>query len=387
MVAEISNIEITKLFRRCVDRCLPFWKRYGVDHEHGGFFGDVLADGSLGVDHKGGWYQGFGIWLFSYFHNRYSDGEEYLDAARRGWFFIRDHARDADGRWAMNLSRTGDVLEGATSVLTEAYLAHGLVELFRATSDSSHLDVAREACLNIRERVQDPNFRASAPAYTEPHSLNGAWANVLPAVTDYLRERPNDSRLTDMADLGLYTLFEKHLDPSTGLIVEAVAPDGTPYTGSQRGLIKPGAAAETCTAIMMEADRRNDRDLRRKGVDLLERHFEAGWDRQYGGIFYEIDLDGQPTEDRKDAWTQAEFMRAFVTATVTEADDWIAETYAQIHSWAFDKYADNPDDLWRISVTRDGKPIYNRRLDMVHHPRMLLSILENLERRDRTLNQ
>jgi len=387
MVAEISNIEITKLLRRCVDRCLPFWKRYGVDHEHGGFFGDVLDDGSLGADHKGGWYQGFGIWLFSYFHNRYSDGEDYLDAARRGWFFIRDHARDADGRWAMNLSRTGDVLEGATSVLTEAYLAHGLVELFRATSDNSHLDVAREACLNIRERVQDPNFRASAPAYTEPHSLNGVWANVLPAVTDYLRERPNDSRLTDMADLGLYTLFEKHLDPSTGLIVEAVAPDGTPYTGSQRGLIKPGAAAETCTAIMMEADRRNDRDLRRKGVDLLERHFEAGWDRQYGGIFYEIDLDGQPTEDRKDAWTQAEFMRAFVTATVTEADDWIAETYAQIHSWAFDKYADNPDDLWRISVTRDGKPIYNRRLDMVHHPRMLLSILENLDRRDRTLNQ
>ena len=387
MVAEISNIEITMLFRRCVDRCLPFWKRYGVDHELGGFFGDVLDDGSLGYDHKAGWYQGFGIWLFSYFHNHYSDGDEYLEAARRGWLFSRDHARDEDGRWAMNLSRTGDVLEGATSVLTEAYLAHGLVELFRATADESHLDVAREACLNIRERLQDPNFRGSAPAYTEPHSLNGVWGNVLPAVSDYLRERPSDSELVEEADLALYTVLEKHLDPSTAMIVEAVAPDGTPYMGSQRGLVKPGAAAETCTAIMLEADRRDDRDLRIKGVNLLQTHFEAGWDPQYGGIYYEIDLDGQPAENRKDAWAQAEFMRALVTAAMTEADDWITEAYARIHSWAFEMYADNSDDLWRLSVTRDGKPIYNRRLDMIHHPRMLLSILETLEQRSRTLNQ
>ncbi len=348
MKNDSSDHKLVMLFRRCVDRCLPFWYQHGVDHELGGFFGDVRDNGSLGSDDKGGWYQGFGIWLFAYFHNHREGGERYLEAARRGWSFTESHARDADGYWVMNLSRTGDVIEGAKSVLTDAYLAHGLVELFRADADECCLDVAREAFLQVRERIQCPDFRASAPSYTEPHSLNGAWGTVLYAVSDYLRVCPNDSELAEVPDLCLHAVLEKHLDPSTGLIVEAVAPDGTPYTGRQHNLIKPGAAAETCTAIMMEADRRGDRNLQRGAGEMLQAHFEAGWDREHGGIFYEIDLDGRPVEDRKDAWAQAEFMRSLMTAGVTEADDWSNDAYARIHTWAFETYANESDDLWRL---------------------------------------
>ena len=62
----LSSPELTERYRQCVDRCLPFWYEHGVDHERGGFFGDVKDDGSLGSDAKGGWYQGFGVWLFAY---------------------------------------------------------------------------------------------------------------------------------------------------------------------------------------------------------------------------------------------------------------------------------------------------------------------------------
>ena len=72
-------------------------------------------------------------------------------------------------------------------------------------------------------------------------------------------------------------------------------------------------------------------------------------------------------------------MRGLVTAGETEADDWINDAYARIHKWAFETYADEPDDLWRLSVTRAGEPTDNRKLDMVHHPRMLLSILKTVE--------
>jgi N-acylglucosamine 2-epimerase len=380
MATDCSDRELAVLFRQCVGRCLPFWHRHGVDHELGGFFGDVRGDGSLDSDHKGGWCQGFGIWLFAYFYNHFGDGDRYLEAARRGWRFTARYAQDGDEYWVMNLSRTGDVIEGATSVLTDAYLAHGLVELFRADADEEYVDIARETLLQVRERMQRPDFCASTPSYTEPHSSSGAWGTVLGAVSDYLHVRPNDSELAEVADLCLHTVLAKHLDQSTGLIVEVVAPDGGPYTGRQRDVIKPGAAAETCTAIMMEADRRGDRDLRRDSAQMLRAHYEAGWDEEYGGMFYEVSRDGRPAEDRKDAWAQAEFMRGLVTAGVTDADDWIKDAYARIHNWAFDAYADEPDDLWRLSVTRDGKPTGNRKVDMFHHPRMLLSILETVER-------
>ena len=384
-MTDSTDHELVTLLRRCVERCLPFWYRHGVDHERGGFFGNVRDNGSLGSDEKGGWYQGFGIWLFAYFHNRRQGGQRYLEAARRGWDFTRRHAQDAKGYWVMNLSRAGEVIEGATSVFKDAYLAHGLVELFRAESDETCLDVAREAFLQVLRRIQRPDFRASTPAYTEPHSLNSAWGAVLLAVSDYLCVRPHDLELTEMAETCLSAVLEKHIEPSTGLIVEAMAPDGTPYTGRQRDLVKPGAAAETCTAIMMEADRRRDRNLRARAAEMLRANLEAGWDSERGGVFYEIDRSGRPVEDRKDAWTQAEFMRGLVTAGVTEADSWINDAYARIHSWAFGRYADEPDGLWRLSVTRDGIPIENRTLDMVHHPRMLLSILETVERRNGNL--
>lgn len=377
----LSSPELTELYRQCVDRCLPFWYEHGVDHERGGFFGDVKDDGSLGSDAKGGWYQGFGVWLFAYYYNWRCE-ERYLQAARHGWHFMRDHGRDTDGNWVMNLSRDGEILEGATSVLTDAYLAHGLVELHRADPGEGCLEAAREMLLRVREQILRPDFCLSAPSYTEPHSLNGAWSTLLYPVSDLLRECPGDTEMSAMADLCVDAIFQKHLEPEMGLIVEAVAPNGEPYTGRQRNLVKPGAAAESCTAVMIEADRRNDPDLRRRAVEILSAHFEAAWDRDSGGgVFYEIDLEGNPVEDRKAAWAQAEFMRGFITAMATESDEWIVEAYERVHNWAFEIYADGPDDLWRLAVTRDLRPDLGRKLDMVHHPRMLLSILQILEAR------
>jgi len=365
------------LFRRCVERCLPFWYAHGVDHELGGFCEDVRDDGSRGSDNKGGWYQGLGIWVFAHFANRMGGEERYLEAARRAWQFTLRHGRDARGHWVMNMARTGATIEGATSVLTDVYLAHGLVELFHADSTDEYFDLARAALLQVRERIERPAPSASVPSYTEPHSVNGMWGAFLHAVSDYLRIRPDDAELAALSDLCLQAVLTKHLDPGTGLIVEAVAPDGTPYTGRQRNLIKPGAGAETCTAIMIEADRRGDRDLRRTAAEMLRTHFDAGWDATYGGIYYETDLDGRPVEDRKDAWAQAEFMRGLATAGATEADAWIGDAYARIHEWAFATYAAEPDDTWRISATREGRLTDNRRLDLFHHPRMLLSVLHH----------
>ena len=378
-LSHFDSNELITLYRRCVDRCLPFWYEHGVDHELGGFFGDVQDDGSLGSDVKGGWYQGFGIWLFAHFHNEWDGDARYLEAARRGWRFMAAHGRDGDGCWVMTLSREGNAIEGATSILTDAYLAHGLVELYKADRDNGYLDVARQALIRVGERIQSPDFCLSAPSYTEPHSLNGAWSTVLLPVSDFLGLSPDDSGLLEISDLCLHAVLDKHLDAETGLIIEALAPDGTAYTGTQCDVVKPGAAAESCAAIMIEADRRGDRALRTRAVEVLRSHLETCWDPEYGGIFYETDLRGNPVTDRKDAWAQAEFMRALMLARTTEKNEWIAEGYERIHEWAFSTYATESDDLWRLSASREGQLLENRKLDMVHHPRMLLTILRILE--------
>ena len=64
------------------DEYLPFWKRHGVDHERGGFFCTLDHDGTRVADSKNMWYQGRGLWTYSYLARNF-EPDESLQLARR----------------------------------------------------------------------------------------------------------------------------------------------------------------------------------------------------------------------------------------------------------------------------------------------------------------
>ena len=58
---------------------LPFWDKGGYDSKYGGFMCELNNDGSVRNDEKYIWYQGRGIWVYSYLYNNFGKNEQYLD--------------------------------------------------------------------------------------------------------------------------------------------------------------------------------------------------------------------------------------------------------------------------------------------------------------------
>ena len=49
---------------------LPFWLKYGIDHENGGYFTCLDRDGSLLDTNKSVWFQGRFAFILAYAYNR-----------------------------------------------------------------------------------------------------------------------------------------------------------------------------------------------------------------------------------------------------------------------------------------------------------------------------
>ena len=55
--------------KRIFKEYLPFWDKGGFDKKYGGFMCELYDDGSVENDEKFIWYQGRGIWVYSYLYN------------------------------------------------------------------------------------------------------------------------------------------------------------------------------------------------------------------------------------------------------------------------------------------------------------------------------
>ena len=65
--------------RQLFDEYLPFWERGGIDETHGGFMCYLYDDGSVENDRKDIWYQGRGIWVYSYLYNELDKQAKWLE--------------------------------------------------------------------------------------------------------------------------------------------------------------------------------------------------------------------------------------------------------------------------------------------------------------------
>lgn len=143
-----------------------FFDRGGVDHEHGGCCCGLSATGERLTGLKFVWFNGRSIWVYSRLHNLgvlsgrdapNSAGDpgatmqSYLiDVAQRARDFALSHGRDASGNFIVEMDERGTAIKPAepnyipSSGYGSAFVAEGLIELFRATANTSDVDLAIE---------------------------------------------------------------------------------------------------------------------------------------------------------------------------------------------------------------------------------------------------
>lgn len=107
---------------------LPFWLKYGIDHENGGYFTCLDRDGSLLDTNKSVWFQGRFAFILAYAYNNLEKQAEWLEACKNGIDFIEKYCFDTDGRMFYEVTKTGTPVRKRRYVFSETFAAIAMAQ-------------------------------------------------------------------------------------------------------------------------------------------------------------------------------------------------------------------------------------------------------------------
>ena len=188
------------------------------------------------------------------------------------------------------------------------------------------------------------------------HSIPMILLNVTREMALLDGEKPE---FREIADRCIHKVLDLHVHPERKLLFEQVAPDGSLRLDIPEGrLVLPGHAIESSWFLMQEGMARNDRDLIRKACDLTIWMLDFGWDKEYSGLYYFLDSEGNqplPLEwDMKLWWCHNEALYALLLAHHLTGEEIYETWYTKVHDYAFLVHPDPIHGEWFGYLHRDG---------------------------------
>ncbi len=366
---------------------LPFWINHCVDREHGGFTMSLNRDGTVIDTDKGVWQQGRFTWLLGELFNKVEPRSEWLELARHGAAFLDAHCFDpADGRMWFHLTREGQPIRKRRYAFTESFAAIAYGELAQATGEAHYAEKARTCFDRFIEHHLRP--QGVEPKFTDIRPTRGIGFPMITINTaQQLRDSINLPDADAWIDRSIADIRTYHLKEDLQCVMETVGANGEILDHFDDRTLNPGHAIEGAWFIMQEGHRRGDDSLIRTGCQMLDWMWRRGWDQEYGGILYFVDLKGLPVQeywhDMKFWWPQNETIIATLLAHELTGDAKYADWHRQIHDWTYRHFPDQEHGEWFGYLHRDGRvssPLKgNLWKGPFHMPRMQLTCWQLLE--------
>lgn len=380
--------ELISLYRDgLLEDTIPFWIRHAPDREYGGFLTYLDRDGAVLSMDKPVWVLGRIIWLFSRLYNQVEAKVEWLDLAKHGVDFMLRHAFDSDGRMFYSLTQDGRPLRKRRYLYTETFGVVALAEYALASGDEEAKQRAMDLYRLILMYWRTPGL---LPPKVYPQTRLGkahGMPMIMLATTQVLQQLGDDKLYQDVIDRALFEVFHHFLKPDFEALLETVGPNGELLPGPEGRCINPGHAIETSWFIMEEGRHRGDHDLIERATQILGWSLEKGWDPEFGGILYFVDVEGKPPEpyehDMKLWWPHTEALYALLLAHHLTGEARFEAWYDRVHEWTFTHFPDPEYGEWFGYLHRDGtvsSPVKgNMWKGPFHLPRMQLNAWKLLE--------
>jgi len=289
-LAGISLADLRKRYHaELFDDYLPFWDKFGIDHQNGGFMCALDHDGTLVNGDKFHWFQGRGIWVYSFLYNHFDKNPAYLEVARKTKDFMLAHFPQPDGTWAELVSREGKMLKPFNGDLFGMYFAaEGLQEYAFATGDDEARKTALRLMKQLFAKIQDPAVPDPETGMMGVRS-QGVWMVIVRTATQMLKRWP-DPEIAAMAEQSVNAVVRKHYNPDFGLDTETLKFDNS-RPKDLANITVCGHSVETLWMIMDEALRRQDRPLYDLCAGRLRHHLDVCWDHIFGGLADSINVN------------------------------------------------------------------------------------------------
>jgi N-acylglucosamine 2-epimerase len=385
--ARIEQLK-TQYRQALLDDIIPFWLKHGQDREFGGFLHWLDRDGSVYNSDKNIWVQcRSGVWVFARLYSTVERRQEWLDAATSAMDFVMHHAFDCDGRMYFTVTRDGRPLRKRRYLFAESFGVIACVEYYKATGDTQYLQRARDI---YKLMVNYYRTAGALPPKVMPQtrqSKSHAMPMVLISTTQEIRQVDSDPLYQEVIDDALYQILNHFWKPDDRVLLENVGLHGERLDSPEGRVINPGHAIESSWFILREGAARQDPALIHAGLEILDANLERGWDSQYGGLLYFLDVAGRPVEqlewDQKLWWPHAEALYATLYAHWLTGEARYLDWFEKVHAWTFSHFPDPEYGEWFGYLHRDGTVLLplkgNNWKGFFHVPRALMHSLQLLE--------
>ncbi|SKB31832.1 Mannose or cellobiose epimerase, N-acyl-D-glucosamine 2-epimerase family [Daejeonella lutea] len=383
MLATVRNKYHSDLF----DKFLPNMDSLVIDHEYGGFncAVDIVTRRQLGTN-KSAWFEGRGLWTYSFLYNNLGKNPKYLEVARKSKDLILKLKPADNSFWPTSFTREGKALSGPGDIYTGLFIAEGLAEYAKASGESEYRDLAKKIVMACLARFDSPSYdyyvaylNPEAPKVPAPRVV-GHWMVFLRAATQMLETGP-DPEIEKLADRCLDALLNHHLNPEYHLFNEVLNHDFSRPQNSFGDFAYMGHGIETCWMMIFEAARRKDQELFSRTAKIFKRHVTVAHDTVFGGYFRSLDnVSNNIWKVDKVLWLQEEILIGTLFLAEHTGDAWAQNCFKETLGYV-NKNFDRPGyAFWPAGGDRLMKEHQKNRAEHYHHPRHLMLNLLALNR-------
>lgn len=338
---------------------LPFWMPGIVDEEFGGYLSMRDRDGSLVDDDKSVWLQGRFAWMLATLYNTVEKKEEWLSAAKSGVEFLKAHCFDEDGQMFFLVTREGKPLRKRRYFYSEAFTVMAFAAYGKASGNEMWLDEARKLFAKCMDYV-DGTASAGDPKWTDERKVKGIGVPMIFLQVAQVLVANGGDELAERKIDGFIEEIRGFVKDDIQCVMEQIGIDGEVVDHIDARTLNPGHAIEGAWFILDEAKRRGgDRELVDLGCRMLDYMWKRGWDKEYGGLSYFIDVYDKPVQeywhDMKFWWPQCEAIIATLLAYQLTGDEKYAGWHRMIHEYAHKAFHDEEHGEWFGYLHRDGR--------------------------------
>lgn len=377
--------------RRQLFECADFWLKNGIDRVHGGVYTCLDRTGKIYSTDKSVWMQGRCAWTFAFLCKNYGKKEEWMAASRSCLDFMEKHClnRAMGDRMYFTVTEDGRPLRQRRYFYSETFYSMANAEYYGLTGEPIYLERARRAYNTYWDLWHGADDPTGLGPKTIPKTRTGrSFGNAMICLnmTAVLsRVDPENEALYDeRAEACVQDIFKYHVHPELNCLLENVGPNGEARLDFTDGrIVNPGHDIEGVWFLLEYAKKCGKKELIEKCEYIFNCAFDAGWDKEYGGLLYFIDALGLPPEayehDMKLWWPHNEILISAMMLYRDTGKEVYLDRFYQTYDYCMEHFYDGEYGEWYGYLRRDGKPTMPSTKGSTfkgpfHLPRMLMMV-------------
>jgi len=367
---------------------VPFWESHCLDSENGGYFTCLDQDGVVFDSEKFMWMQWRIVYMFSALYDRLDANPDWLKFAQDGFDFLTKYGKSGDGSYYFALNRYGEPSIAPYNIFSDCFAAMGTAALYKITGEENYRIEAESAMNSYIERMDNPKGDWEKKLSGTPSRRNLGHYMILANLGQVMHDCLDTDRYNKDTANAIDIVINQFCNREYKVVFENINLDGSIDLDSGEGRhVIPGHGLESMWFIMQYAERIGDSELMDKAAEATLWLLEFGWDKQYGGIYYFMDVLNKPhfelQADMKLWWVHNEALIATLYAYKATGRQEFWDWFIKLDEWTWSRYPDREHGEWFGYLNRQGE-IANmlkggKWKTFFHLPRCLLLCFQMLE--------